>query len=119
MTPKAIKSILSWPLTLLMRKFIADWSIAEYAKTQGQVLIFVPPSVEGVCDNCGGELYQRGSDTAEKVQPRIDGYHEWTLPMLSYLENHGFTVVHIDGMKKPSEVSNDISKTLTNQGFAE
>lgn len=81
-------------------------------------LIFVPPTVEGVCDNCGGELYQRGSDTAEKVQPRIEGYHEWTLPMLSYLEQQGFKVVHIDGMKKPSEVSDDISNTLTEQGFA-
>lgn len=82
-------------------------------------LIFVPSKVEDVCDHCGGELYQRGSDTAEKVQPRIDGYHEWTLPMLSYLEEKGFLIVHIDGMTKPSDVSQSISDTLREKGFVQ
>lgn len=80
-------------------------------------LIFVPTKEEGVCDACGGELYQRGSDTPEKVQPRIDGYHEWTLPMLSYLEEKGYTIVHIDGMAKPSDVSQSITNTLREKGF--
>ena len=80
-------------------------------------LILVPTKEEGVCDGCGGELYQRGLDTAEKVQPRIDGYHEWTLPMLSYLEEKGFTIVHIDGMMKPSDVSTSITNTLRDKGF--
>ena len=80
-------------------------------------LIFVPPKRAGLCDNCGGELYQRGSDTPEKVQPRVDGYHKWTLPMLNYLEEQGFTIVHIDGMKKPSEVSESITDTLRTNGF--
>lgn len=82
-------------------------------------LIFVPPETDGVCNFCGGELYQRGSDTAEKVQPRIDGYHEWTLPMLGYLEEQGFTVVSIDGMQKPSTVSQSISDTLAAHGFSQ
>jgi adenylate kinase len=81
-------------------------------------LIFVPTKEEGICDACGGELYQRGSDTAAKVQPRIDGYHEWTLPMLSYLEKQGFTVVNIDGMQKPSVVTESITDTLKSHGFS-
>ena len=35
-------------------------------------LVFNPPSQEGVCDRCGGELYQRADDNAETVQNRLD-----------------------------------------------
>ena len=80
-------------------------------------LIFVPPAQQGICDNCGGELYQRGSDTPEKVQPRIDGYHQWTLPMLSYLKEQGITVATIDGMSAPKAVSQEITTTLTDLGM--
>ena len=80
-------------------------------------LIFVPPAKKRICDNCGGELYQRGSDTPEKVQPRIDGYHQWTLPMLSYLKEQGINVAAIDGMSAPKTVSQEITTTLTDLGM--
>jgi len=80
-------------------------------------LIFVPPARDGFCDNCGAELYQRGSDTAEKVQPRIDGYHKWTLPMLDYLKAKQFAIVNIDGMQAPKAVSKAITDTLAAHGF--
>ena len=34
-------------------------------------LVFNPPAVEGVCDRCGGELYQRADDNAETVRNRL------------------------------------------------
>jgi adenylate kinase len=80
-------------------------------------LVFIPPKKDGVCDKCNGELYQRGSDTAEKVQPRIDGYYTWTVPMLQLLKNQNIITTMIDGMQSPKEVSKKITKTLTELGF--
>lgn len=47
------------------------------------------PKVEGICDFCGGELYQREDDTKEKVENRINVYHEQTKPLEEYYENTG------------------------------
>jgi adenylate kinase len=80
-------------------------------------LIFIPPTKENVCDDCGGELYQRGSDTAEKVQPRVDGYYKWTVPMLQLLKDQNITTTMIDGMQPPKKVSEKISETLANLGL--
>ena len=40
------------------------------------ILVFNPPASEGVCDRCGGELYQRADDNAETVQNRLEVNHE-------------------------------------------
>ena len=41
-----------------------------------------PPSVEGVCDQCGGRVVQREDDKQEAVQPRIEIYLKKTIPVL-------------------------------------
>ncbi|MBM74465.1 MAG: adenylate kinase [Proteobacteria bacterium] len=79
-------------------------------------LIFVPPAVENVCDDCGASLYQRGSDVSEKIQDRIDGYYTWTLPMLEYLEKKEISILKIDGMGSPKAVSELLTNALKNQG---
>jgi adenylate kinase len=45
---------------------------------------FNPPKVEGTCDKCGGELYQRSDDNAEKVAVRLQEYHGKTAPVLAF-----------------------------------
>ena len=45
---------------------------------------FDPPKVDGVCDSCGGELYQRDDDRPETVRRRLDVYAEQTAPILDY-----------------------------------
>ena len=47
------------------------------------------PKVEGVCDKCGGELYQREDDTVEKVQNRIEVYKKETKPLEDYYARTG------------------------------
>jgi adenylate kinase len=47
-------------------------------------LVFNPTNVSGVCDKCGGDLYQRADDSAEKVGTRLDEYQKWTAPLLQY-----------------------------------
>ena len=43
-----------------------------------------PPKVKGVCDKCGGELYQRPDDTPETVKNRLKVYFEQTAPLIDY-----------------------------------
>ncbi|SOD61911.1 Adenylate kinase [Streptomyces zhaozhouensis] len=48
-----------------------------------------PPRREGVCDVCGGELYQRDDDRAETVRKRLAVYHEETEPIIDYYRAQG------------------------------
>lgn len=43
-----------------------------------------PAKVEGVCDNCGGELYQRDDDKVETVRNRLYVYYKQTSPLIGY-----------------------------------
>lgn len=45
-----------------------------------------PPKKEGVCDLCGGELYQRSDDEESVVRNRLKVYKEQTAPLISYYE---------------------------------
>lgn len=49
----------------------------------------IPPKVEGVCDVCGGELYQRPDDTPETLANRLVVYYRQTKPLLKYYEKRG------------------------------
>lgn len=57
---------------------------------------FSPPKQAGVCDKCGGELYQRSDDTRETQQRRIRVYFEQTSPLIEYFRQRGL-LVEIDG----------------------
>src|SRR5262249_26324218 len=43
-----------------------------------------PPAVDGVCDRCGGELYQRDDDREEIIRARLDVYRKQTEPLLAF-----------------------------------
>ena len=49
----------------------------------------LPPKVEGVCDKCGGELYQRDDDKQESIMHRMDVYREQTEPLINFYKNKG------------------------------
>ncbi len=44
----------------------------------------MPPKEEGVCDFCGGEIYQRDDDKPEAVKKRLGAYHEQAAPLIEY-----------------------------------
>lgn len=56
----------------------------------------MPPKKEGVCDICGGEVYQRADDTEETVRNRFLVYQKQTKPLIEYYEKAG-NIVHIEG----------------------
>ena len=48
-----------------------------------------PPKVAGVCDICGGELYQRDDDSEATVRHRLEVYARQTAPLLDYYRGRG------------------------------
>ncbi|MFD5387391.1 adenylate kinase [Streptomyces sp. NPDC127074] len=65
---------------------------------------YKPPKAPGVCDVCGGELYQREDDSEETVRKRLEVYHRETEPIIDYYKAKGL-VVTISALGKVSEVT--------------
>lgn len=74
-------------------------------------LVFNPPKEEGVCDRCGGELYQRADDNEETVQNRLDVNIKQTQPLLAYYDDKGY-LKNIDGQQDIDKVFDDIDELL-------
>lgn len=72
---------------------------------------FNPPKKEGICDVCGGELYQRKDDTEETVTKRIEVYLKQTKPLIDYYKDKGI-LANINGMQSIDKVFEDIVKAL-------
>jgi len=73
--------------------------------------IFNPPKVEGVCDKCGGELYQRPDDNEETVRSRLSVYEQQTRPLIDFYEKKGL-VRKIDGRGEIKEIFEQIVRIL-------
>ena len=70
-----------------------------------------PPKVEGVCDACGGELYQRPDESEEAVKVRLDTYEKQTRPLIDYYTMKG-QITNINGDQSMEDVFKDIEKSL-------
>jgi adenylate kinase len=51
---------------------------------RGFHISFDPPKKDGVCDECGGELYQRDDDSEATMRNRLDVYDKQTAPLIEY-----------------------------------
>lgn len=60
-------------------------------KSCGQMynVYFSPPKKEGVCDKCGGELFQRDDDKEETIKKRLEVYSAQTEPLIDYYKKKG------------------------------
>ena len=70
-------------------------------------LVFAPPKRDGVCDRCGGSLYQRDDDREETVAKRLEVNMEQTGHLLSYYERKG-NLRRIDGEQPIEQVTRSI-----------
>jgi len=52
-------------------------------------ILTLPPKVEGICDKCGGELYQRDDDKEESILNRMKVYADQTEPLINFYKNKG------------------------------
>jgi adenylate kinase len=113
-------------LDALLRDLGAHVTAAPYIKVDPEVLlrrlggrwtcrqcgamyhaIFNPPREAGVCDTCGGELYQRADDTPETQKRRIDVYFEQTAPLIEWYQERKLLVV-IDGEQSIEQVGREL-----------
>ena len=74
-------------------------------------LRFKMPAQAGLCDKCGGELYQRIDDSHESVTRRLDIYENKTKPLLDYYDKKEI-LFNVNGMQDFDHVYQDIVLVL-------
>lgn len=74
-------------------------------------ILFEKPAVEGICDKCGGELYQRSDDEESVIANRLNVYTEQTAPIVDFYRNAGLLKV-ISALGDVSEISARAIATL-------
>jgi len=65
---------------------------------------FMPTRIEGVCDNCGGELKMRSDSSEQVVRRRLAEYHEKTEPVVRFYEEQGI-LARVAASAGPDEVT--------------
>ena len=108
---KALEAVTKIDVILLLD--VPDWIIIERLSSRricrncGTVynIRFLKPKVEGVCDKCGGPLYQRSDDNPEVIKKRLQVYQEQTKPLLKYFEEKKvpFVVSKTTSLDQPPE----------------
>jgi adenylate kinase len=94
---------------------VPDWVIIErlssrrICKSCGEVynIRFLKPKVEGTCDKCGGQLYQRTDDMPDVIKGRIGVYERQTEPILQHYRDKGvpFAEFKCESLELPPEVA--------------
>jgi adenylate kinase len=108
---------------------VPEWIIIErlssrrICKDCGEVynIRFLKTKVEGICDKCGGKLYQRSDDTPQVIKDRIGVYERQTQPILKHYKEQKvpFVEFNCESLDLPPEVAvKSILKQLKLQGLA-
>jgi len=74
-------------------------------------LVFAPSAKAGVCDSCGGELYQREDDQEVVVRERLKVYDRQTAPLVEFYSTRG-VLTGVDGELSPDQVNQALLATL-------
>lgn len=74
-------------------------------------LLTGPPKEEGICDRCGGQLYQRDDDREKTIARRLQVYRLQTKPLEEYYRKEGVLLV-FDAGKGIERVSTEIMDAL-------
>jgi adenylate kinase len=73
--------------------------------------LFSPPKKEGVCDKCGGELYQRKDDSLETATSRLALYHKETAPLIDFYKKEKI-LLSLNSAREKGEVMKDLLKLI-------
>jgi len=74
-------------------------------------IVFDKPKQAGVCDRCGGELFQRDDDKEETIANRLTVYEAQTAPLVGYYSRQGL-LREIDGVGSIDEIRTRVMKAL-------
>jgi adenylate kinase len=88
----------------LLKRLAGRWTCRNCGTAYHE--LFSPEKVKGVCDACGGVLYQRVDDTPETQKRRIQVYLDQTSPLIDYYREQG-ELVEIDGEQSIQAVQDD------------
>ncbi|MCL2642961.1 MAG: nucleoside monophosphate kinase [Candidatus Bathyarchaeota archaeon] len=96
---KTLETIFELDVILLLE--VPDWIIIErlssrrVCKNCGAVYNtrFLKSKVEGICDKCDGELYQRLDDSSEVIKKRLKIYQDQTSPLLVYYKEKNVPLI--------------------------
>ena len=72
---------------------------------------FNPPKQDGICDECGSELFQRADDTEETMKNRLSVYEASTKPLIDYYEKAG-VYTEVDGRQAIDKVTAELIAVL-------
>jgi adenylate kinase len=106
----------------IIRLIVPEWIIVErlskrwICRNCGQVynLRYLRPKVEGICDKCGGPLYQREDDKPEVVRERLRVYEKQTQPLVEFYKGK-VPILNIENKQieaPPEEIVEKILKEL-------
>ena len=92
------------PIDVIMQLNVPDWIIIERLSTRricrncGAVynVKFLKPKVEGICDKCGGPLYQRSDDNPETIKNRLKIYQEQTTPLIAFYKEKKVPFIELE-----------------------
>ena len=93
----------------LVRRLAGRWICRDCQTPYHEVS--APPAVAGVCDACGGALYQRDDDKSEVVRARLETYERQTAPLTGYYEQQG-KLVRVDGEQAVDVVTAELLKCV-------
>ena len=74
-------------------------------------VVFDPPVTPGICDDCGGELFQRDDDREETIRHRLDVYQQQTTPLVSFYADEG-TLLGLDATGPVDEITERALRAL-------
>ena len=74
-------------------------------------LLSYPPKQEGICDRCGGTLYQREDDKEETIRTRLKEYERQTAPLIQYYQLQN-TLRSIQGVGGQAQIFERIARLL-------
>jgi len=104
-------------IDVIMQLNVPDWIIIERLSTRrvckncGTIfnVKFLKPKVEGVCDKCGGPLYQRADDNPETIKNRLKVYQEQTAPLIEFYKEKKVPFIELETktLDQPPEVMVD------------
>ena len=97
----------------VIRRLSGRWTCRGCGKIWHET--FDPPTHEGVCDRCGGELYQRDDDKAETVAERLRVYARDTAPLIDFYGAQG-KLVGIDATGPVEDVTERAKDALRSYG---
>lgn len=93
----------------LLKRLAGRWTCGSCNAVYHEV--FLPSKVTGICDKCGGKLYQRADDNEVTISRRLKVYHNETAPLLQYYKKAN-KLVSVDGTVAVGNVTKQILEVL-------